>query len=117
MSDGSANLVWRDPATFEIVRTVAVTSYGAPQPRLNELECVGETVYANVWREDVIVAIEARTGVVVARVDAGALKEQLTAEERRSADVLNGIAYRPETGRFFLTGKRWPKLFEVEFVE
>lgn len=112
MSDGSETLVFRNPATFAIEREVVVTRLGRPQRELNELECVDGKVWANVWQTDEIVRIDPRTGAVDAVVDATGL---LSAEERQGADVLNGIAYVPETRRFLVTGKLWPTLFEVTF--
>lgn len=118
MSDGSSTLTFRDPETFEVVREVEVTKVGRPLRRLNELECVSDSegydgVWANVWMTEEIVRIDPRTGRVLATVDASGL---LTRDERRGVDVLNGIAWLPERGRFAITGKHWPKLFEVEFV-
>ena len=85
---------------------------------LNELECVGDTIYANVWQTDMIVQIDKTNGNVVAVIDATDL---ITAEQRAelepSREVLNGIAYDPETDTFLLTGKKWPFMFQVEFVE
>lgn len=116
MSDGSDRLVRRDPTTFEAIGELRVTRNGAPVTQINELECVDGIIYANLWKFDQIVGIDADTGVVEFEVDASTL---LSAEERAQLqtghEVLNGIAYNGETGRFFLTGKHWPKLFEVEF--
>lgn len=114
MSNGSDRLTFRDPETFSVVRELAVTRAGQPLRRLNELECVGDTVYANVWTTDTIVAIDADSGKVTAEIDASGL---LTPEEDRGTDVFNGIAYDKRSGRFFVTGKYWPKMFEVEFVD
>lgn len=113
MSDGSSSLTFRDPASFEPTGQISVTLAGRAVERLNELECVDGSVYANVWQTDYIVKIDAGTGVVTGLVDASGL---LTPAERRAADVLNGIAYDPRTRRFLITGKYWPKLFEVDFV-
>lgn len=115
-SDGSHRLVFRDAKTFAPVRTLAVTQNGQPLQHLNELECVGDTIYANVWLTDRIVAIAPTSGVVRAEIDAAGL---LTAEERRRAGpdaILNGIAHDPANNTFLLTGKLWPKLFRVRFV-
>jgi glutaminyl-peptide cyclotransferase len=113
MSDGSNTLCFRDPATFAVVGQVSVTLAGQPCAALNELECVDDAVFANIWRTDSIVRINPRTGIVTAVIDASGL---LTPAERASSDVLNGIAYNVEHGTFFITGKLWPKLFEVRFV-
>jgi len=113
MSDGSSRLVRRDVRTFDPVGEIAVRSPSGPVYQLNELECVGEnTIYANVWQTSRIARIDARTGDVTAWIEAAGL---LTADEARRADVLNGIAHLP-SGRFVLTGKLWPRAFEVEFV-
>ena len=113
MSDGSARLVFRDSDSFAVVGHVDVTLDGQPVRHLNELECVGEEIYANVYRQEVIVRIDTVSGRVTGVVDASGL---LGPEEAASADVLNGIAHVPETGRFFITGKLWPKMFEVTFT-
>jgi glutamine cyclotransferase len=115
-SDGSQRLIFRDPATFAITRQIAVTQQGQPVMQLNELECVGDKVYANIWMTDRIVEISKMNGSVTAVIDAGDL---LSAADRRglaSEAILNGIAYDPADGTFLLTGKLWPKLFRVRFV-
>lgn len=111
-TDGSARLRFHDTATFAETGGVDVTLDGQPLPELNELECVDGTVWANVWRTDRIVAIDPASGRVTAVVDASGL---LTAAERRSTDVLNGIA-AAGPGEFLLTGKLWPTTFRVRFV-
>lgn len=113
MSNGSSVLAVRDPVSFEITERIQVTKDGNPVMHLNELECVGDEVYANVYRSDRIVRIEKDTGKVTADIDASGL---LSLAERLRADVLNGIAHDPENDSFLITGKYWPKLFEVRFV-
>lgn len=108
MSDGSSKLTFRDPVTFAPTGSVEVG-----RDQLNELECVGGSVYANVWQTDRILRIDAATGRVTGEIDASGL---LTPDERRSADVLNGIAAVPGTDEFLLTGKLWPRMFRVKFV-
>lgn len=108
MSDGSSKLTFRDPVTFAPTGTVEVG-----RDQLNELECVGTSVYANVWQTDRILRIDAATGRVTGEIDASGL---LDAAERGSADVLNGIAAVPGTDEFVLTGKLWPRMFRVKFV-
>lgn len=111
MSDGTSNLYFRDPGTFELQGQIQVRQAGEPLDDLNELECVDGKVYANVWQTDWIVEIDPGTGEVTAAIDASGL---LAEDERPGADVLNGIAYRSLTDTFLLTGKRWPRLFEVK---
>ncbi|NNE72593.1 MAG: glutaminyl-peptide cyclotransferase [Acidimicrobiales bacterium] len=114
MSDGSDVLTFRDPQSFEVIGTVAVTRGTDSITRLNELECVDGTVWANVWKTDLIMAIDPTTGAVTSTVDATGL---LPADQAAGADVLNGIAYDDDAGTFWLTGKLWPSMFEVTFVE
>ncbi len=112
MSDGSDRLTLRDPATFAVLGEVRVTREGIPVDQLNELECAEGAVWANVWQRDEIVRIDPASGRVTGVVDASRL---LPPGERLAAEVLNGIAYDPAGKRFFVTGKLWPKLFEVVF--
>ena len=114
MSDGSANLTFRDPDTFEPLEQVEVTRDGAPVPLLNELECVDGLVFANVWQTTEMVVIDPATGAVGAVIDASLLETDLPPDG--SHDVLNGIAYDPDTDTFLVTGKLWPTVFEVRFV-
>jgi len=113
MSDGSDRLTFRDPKSFAEVGHVDVRKDGSVVRNLNELECVDGQVYANIWQYDYIARIDPETGNVTGWIDAANL---LSPAERRGTDVLNGIAYVPDTKRFLLTGKNWPKLFEVQFV-
>ena len=113
MTDGSPVLMFRAPETFEVRRTVRVTLDDAPLKWVNELECVDGSLYGNVWRRDFIVKIDPATGIVREKIDASGL---LTAVEAKDADVLNGIAYDRTDATFYITGKRWPKLFKVRFV-
>lgn len=116
MSDGSPFLDVRDINTFELIFAGLVTVEGSYVEEINELECVGDYIYANVWKTNYIIKIDKMNGVVVAVIDCTTL---LTDDERaqlNSESVLNGIAYVPETDTFLITGKYWPKLFEVRFV-
>jgi glutaminyl-peptide cyclotransferase len=113
MSDGSDRLQFRDPETFAKVGEVSVRRAGLPQRQLNELECADGLVYANVWTEPFIARIDPASGEVTGWIDASGL---LTREESAGVDVLNGIARVPGSRRFLLTGKLWPRLFEVELV-
>ncbi|MCH7231157.1 glutaminyl-peptide cyclotransferase [Glycomyces sp. L485] len=112
MSDGSAELTFRDPDTFAEQGTVEVTLEGEPLQRINELECVDGQVWANVWQTDEIVRIDPSTGEVGAVVDASGM---LTQDAAATADVLNGIAAAEEEDTFYITGKLWPTMFLVRF--
>ncbi|MBX3271087.1 MAG: glutaminyl-peptide cyclotransferase [Sandaracinaceae bacterium] len=113
MSDGSERLFFRRPDTFRVDRVVRVRDDRGIVRELNELECVDGAVWANVWQSDRIVRIDPASGHVTGSVDASGL---LADAEQREADVLNGIAWIAERGRFVITGKYWPWLFEVDFV-
>lgn len=113
MSDGSDELTFRDPETFEARGTTSVTLAGEPLGNINELECVDGKVWANVWLTDEIVRIDPETAQVDAVVDASGL---LSESEEADADVLNGIAAVPDSDTFLITGKLWPWAFLVEFT-
>ncbi len=113
MTDGSDRLTFRDPQTFAVLGEVGVTLNGQPVNQLNELECVEGAVYANVWQTDDIMRIDPASGRITAVIDASGL---LTPAERQRAEVLNGIAWDPAAKTFLITGKLWPKMFEVTFV-
>jgi glutamine cyclotransferase len=114
MSDGTSTLHFLDPETYEEVHRVEVLDRGSPVTRLNELEYVQGIIYANVWLTDRIAMIAPSSGQVVGWIDL----EGLLGEEDRTqrVDVLNGIAYDAEGDRLFVTGKWWPKLFEIELI-
>ena len=112
MSDGSDILTLRDPVTFAITGSMKVTSDLVSVNRLNELECVDNHVYANIWQTDTIIGIDTSSGHVDRVIDASALQ---TYEGVSVANVLNGIAYSKASDSFLVTGKLWPLMFEVVF--
>jgi glutamine cyclotransferase len=114
MSDGTATLYFRDPDTFDVIGQVQVYDEQGPVVRLNELEYIDGQVYANVWQTDLVAIIDPQTGQVTAWIDLSGLLEPEDYEPQ--TDVLNGIAYDAAGDRLFVTGKRWPKLFEIELV-
>jgi glutamine cyclotransferase len=114
MSDGSAELRVLDPATFVERRRIKVTADGAPVRYLNELEVVKGEIFANIWQTDYVARVSPATGHVTAWIDLSGL---LSASERANTDVLNGIAYDAAHDRLFVTGKLWPKLFEITLVK
>ena len=113
-SDGTDELVFRDPASFAPIGSVRVTAAGEPVGQLNELECTADGVWANVWHTDRIVRADPGSGRVTAVVDAAGL---LPPAQRTDPEaVLNGIAALPGTDRYLVTGKYWPAMFLVRFV-
>lgn len=111
LSDGTPVLRFLEPATGKVERTVTVTAQGQPLPHLNELEWVNGRIFANVWMTDQIVAIDPASGIVQSVIDLSALKRRVAADGIDA--VLNGIAYDPGTNRLFVTGKNWPKLYQI----
>jgi len=116
ISDGSSNLYWTNPAPFALQRRVTVQDGGTPVLRLNELEWINGSVYANVWMTDRIARIDPGTGAVTGWLDLSELKQRAGISRQREAEgaVLNGIAYRADTDTLLVTGKYWPKLFEIK---
>jgi glutamine cyclotransferase len=112
MSNGSDTLYFRD-RQFSITRKLPVRYRGAPLSKINELEYARGGIYANVWYSDYIFRIDPETGFVTQVIDASRLAASSGTTGRE--DVLNGIAYNDSAGTFFVTGKRWPVMFEVTF--
>ncbi len=115
MSNGSSQIRFLDPETFQIQRTIKVTdNNGQEIDRLNELEYIKGAIFANVWLTDKIVRIDPASGKVTALINlAGLLKPE---DRTRPVDVLNGIAYDETNDRLFVTGKLWPKLFQIKLI-
>jgi len=114
ISDGTANLYFVDPNTFKVKSTIAVKDNHGPVEYLNELEYVNGYVYANVYQSNNIVKINPETGIVEGMITFNGLMDQSDYIPNRT-DVLNGIAYDSASKNFLITGKRWPKMFEVKF--
>ncbi len=114
MSDGTANLYFLDPETLERIGQVEVTDQGMPVRLLNELEYINGEIFANVWQTNFIVRIDPVTGTVLGVID---MSNILSPEDITGPiDVLNGIAYDQAGDRLFVTGKLWPRLFEIRLV-
>lgn len=113
MSDGTPVLRFLDPGTLAVRRRLAVTEGGVPVPNLNELEWVEGEILANVWHSDTIVRIDPRTGRVTARIDLSGLA---AFPNRGEDDSLNGIAWDSARKRLFVTGKNWPRLYQIRLT-
>jgi len=111
-SDGSATLRFRNPTTFAQTGALTVTLDGKPVPQLNELECAGGQVWANVWPTTQLVRINPASGRVTAKVDGGGL---LTPEQAQGTDVMNGITWLGGD-EYLVTGKYWPVMLRVRIV-
>ena len=114
MSNGSAALIFVDPETMEAKRYVIVADQVGPVGNLNELEYIDGEVYANVWKTTLIARISPDTGAVTGWIDMSGINPDPAV--LKYPFVLNGIAYDEETGHIFVTGKCWPKVYEIELV-
>lgn len=114
MSNGTEYLTRRDPTTFAVLDSVRVTMDGGPLTQINELECVGNEVFANIYTSDWIVRIDKTSGEVAAAYSLAELVRDSGRPPSRDA-VLNGIAYDAQTGTFLVTGKLWPRMFRIRF--
>jgi glutamine cyclotransferase len=116
MSDGSNVLTWLNPNDFTIIRKLQVADNRNNMGVLNELEYVDGVVYSNIYTTNMIVKIDLETGKVLEEINMNGLIDMYHKQEDQ-IDVLNGIAYDKENDRMFVTGKLFPRLFEVKFVE
>lgn len=115
LSDGTSTIRRVDPETFETLESICVTFDGAPLDLINELEWVDGHIWANVYLTDAIVEIEPTTGVVVGYIDLPDLRHRL--KDNPEAEACNGVAYDDATGHFYVTGKQWNRLFEIEIIK
>lgn len=112
LSDGSSEIRFLDPNTFEVKRTIAVSHRSGPLQQINELEYIQGEIFANIWHQDQVARIDPQDGKVTGWIDLSKLLSPGEARDREA--VLNGIAYDAAGDRLFVTGKYWPKLFELK---
>lgn len=116
MSDGTNILTYLDSETFQVIKKISVTAKGNRTNRLklNELEYIKGFVYANVWPTSTIVKIDLTNGEVIGKMELDSLAHDASKIQKR-LDVMNGIAYDSISERIFVTGKFWPKIYEIKF--
>ncbi len=114
MSNGSSTIFYRDPSSFKVVRSLGVSDNNGPVQNLNELELINGFLYANQWLTDYILKIDTTNGKVVGRLDLARLKTEAKMKNPFSEET-NGIAYDPEKNKIYVTGKRWPSIYEIQF--
>ncbi len=114
MSDGTSKLTYLDPDNLKPVRILNVTQNKIPQDSLNELEYIKGFIYANVWMNDLIYKINPSTGEIVGKLDLGFLTKDAR-NKYSGSDVLNGIAYDSISDKIYVTGKKWPNIYQIEF--
>jgi glutaminyl-peptide cyclotransferase len=112
MSDGSNKLKFLDPASFRVTKTISVVDGTTPVNQLNELEFIKGEIYANIWHADRVAVIDPQTGRVKAWIDLTGLMPEGELQDEEA--VLNGIAYDQANDKFYVTGKLWPRLFEIK---
>jgi glutamine cyclotransferase len=115
MSDGTPEIRFWDPETLKETSRITVTDEGQPVKNVNELEWIKEEIYANIWETNRIARIDPISGKVVGWIDLTGLLSKAE-QAAGQVDVMNGIAYDAEHDRLFVTGKKWPKLFEIRVV-
>lgn len=115
MSDGSSNLYFLDPETLQVKNTLTVTHNSTPLNNINELEYVNGVIYANRWTQNIILKIDAATGNVLGQMNMDSLDEQAKAAYPAALEM-NGIAYDHATGKLYVTGKKWPTIFEIKIL-
>ena len=114
MSNGTSTIFYRDPSSFRIVKSLGVSDNNGPVQNLNELELINGYLYANQWLSDYILKIDTITGKVVGRLDLSRLKTESKMKNPFSEET-NGIAYDPYKNKVYVTGKRWPAIYEIQF--
>jgi len=113
VSDGTSNLYYYNPATFQLLRTQSITEGGSLSYNLNELEYIDGYIYANQWQAPYILKIDPGSGSIIGKIDVTNIWSRVKAKDP-VADVPNGIAYDTATKKIFITGKKWPELYEIE---
>jgi glutamine cyclotransferase len=115
MTNGSNKIMFLDPSSLAITRTIEVIDEGMPVENLNELEFIKGEIYANIWQTDRAIRIDPASGKINGWLDLSGLLMPM--ERTEKVDVLNGIAYDEKGDRLFVTGKLWPKLFEIKLIK
>jgi glutaminyl-peptide cyclotransferase len=117
MSDGSEYIYYIDPETFKEIKKIEVCNNFGVVKNLNELEFINGQIWANLWTTDTIVKIDPETGKIIAEIDLTGLLPSSFLNSKSNIDVLNGIAFDKAKNKVYVTGKLWPKLFEIELVK
>jgi glutamine cyclotransferase len=113
VSDGSSNLYYYNPSTFQLLRTQSITEGGSLSYNLNELEYIDGFIYANQWQAPYILKIDPGSGTIVGKIDLTDIWNRVKAKDPM-VDVPNGIAYDTASKKIYITGKKWPELYEIE---
>ncbi|HEY5509703.1 MAG TPA: glutaminyl-peptide cyclotransferase [Prolixibacteraceae bacterium] len=117
MSDGTENLYFIHPENFQEIKKIQVCNEHSVVKNLNELEYIKGEIWANIWTTDNLVIIDPKTGKVTGEVNLSGLNGSILQNQNDQIDVLNGIAWNPVTDKIYVTGKLWPKLFEIKLIK
>ncbi len=117
MSDGTENLYYINPDTYKEEKRIQVCNEYNSVKNLNELEFIKGEIWANIWTTDNVVIIDPKTGKITGELNLSGLSGTILQNQREQMDVLNGIAYNPVTDKIYVTGKLWPKLFEIKLIK
>jgi glutamine cyclotransferase len=117
MSDGTENIYFINPDTFQEIKKIQVCNDNAIVKNINELEYIKGEIWANIWTTDIIVIIDPKTGKITGEINLAGLSGTILQSQREQIDVLNGIAWNPITDKIYLTGKLWPKMFEIKTIK
>lgn len=117
MSDGTEFIYYIDPESLKEIKKIQVCNHKGVVPNLNELEYIKGEIWANLWTSDTLVKIDPKTGKIVAEIDLRGLLGSNLITQKNPVDVLNGIAYDNDRNKLYVTGKFWPKIFEIELVK
>lgn len=116
VSDGSSNIYYYNPATFQLLRTQTITESGSLSFNLNELEYIDGFLYANQWQAPYILKIDPGSGSIVGKIDLTDIWNRVKAKDP-AADVPNGIAFDSTSKKIYITGKKWPELYEIQLAQ
>jgi glutamine cyclotransferase len=117
MSDGTENIYFINPDTFQEERKIQVCNEHSLIKNINELEYIKGEIWANIWTTDTIIIIDPKTGKITGEINLSGLSGTILQSQREKIDVLNGIAWNPATDKIYVTGKLWPKLFEIKLIK
>jgi glutaminyl-peptide cyclotransferase len=116
MSDGTENLYYINPATFQEERKIQISNEHSIVKNINELEYIKGEIWANIWTTDNIIIIDPKTGKINGEINLSGLSGTILQSQKEQIDVLNGIAWNPVTDKIYVTGKLWPKIFEIKLI-
>jgi glutaminyl-peptide cyclotransferase len=117
MSDGTENVYFINPDTFQEERKIQICNEHSIVTNINELEYIKGEIWANIWMTDNIVIIDPKTGIITGEINLSGLSGTIVQNPQEQIDVLNGIAWNPVTDKIYVTGKWWPKIFEIKLIK